>query len=240
MKEITIAGDIKVSLSKHKRSKSLKVWVDHKGKVKATMPYYMPYWTGQLFIKEKESWIIKQLSHVKENIVAPRKLTLANNSTIPYQGKELIINYIIQTKKRIKIEKASDQLLIYISERDKNNNELIRKALFSWYKQEAKTLMEQKVNLYAAMYGLRHNKITIRDQKTIWGSCNNKGNLNFSWRIILLPERVADYLVVHEVCHLREMNHSSRFWSLVEQTIPEYKMYRKYLRDNSLKLNNLL
>ena len=100
------------------------------------------------------------------------------------------------------------------------------------YRQAAKEYIPKRVAYYAGLLDVTYASISVRDQKTRWGSCSNKGNLSFSWRLILAPPKVLDYVVVHELCHRREMNHSSRFWSLVESIIPDYQIYRKWLKEN--------
>lgn len=85
----------------------------------------------------------------------------------------------------------------------------------------------KKVNQH---YGLKYNRIAIRDTKTRWGSCSDKKNLNFSYKLYLLPEELCVYVVTHELVHLQEMNHSKNFWSLVAETVPDYKQHRKELR----------
>ncbi len=107
------------------------------------------------------------------------------------------------------------------------------------YRQAAKEYIPKRVAYYAGLLGVDYNTITIRDQKTRWGSCSSKGNLSFSWRLILAPPKVLDYVVVHELCHRREMNHSPRFWALVESIIPDYKTHRKWLKENGEKLSIL-
>ena len=87
------------------------------------------------------------------------------------------------------------------------------------------------------MMGLQYQRLSIREQKTRWGSCSSQKNINLNWRIILAPEKVLDYLIVHELAHLQQMNHSSAFWSLVETYIPDYRIWRKWLKDNSSALN---
>ncbi|MGH7141353.1 MAG: M48 metallopeptidase family protein [Minisyncoccia bacterium] len=97
-------------------------------------------------------------------------------------------------------------------------------------RERARTLAEVRLAHYAPIYGVFFGRIFIRDQKTRWGSCSSKGNLNFNWRIATLPPMLVDYVVVHELCHLIEFNHSPKFWALVGRTVPTYKEARKHLR----------
>ena len=100
------------------------------------------------------------------------------------------------------------------------------------YRDKAREIFEQKVSYYAQMMGVSYGRIAIRDQKTRWGSCSGEGNLNFNWRLIFAPAGVLDYVVVHELAHRKEMNHSPRFWKVVEDTMPEYRQYQKWLKEN--------
>ena len=93
---------------------------------------------------------------------------------------------------------------------------------------------------YAALLGLSYGRITVRHQKTRWGSCSSKRNLNFNCLLMLAPEAVRDYVAVHELCHLLEMNHSSRFWELVKRTLPDYKESCQWLRTQGKTLINRL
>ena len=100
------------------------------------------------------------------------------------------------------------------------------------YKEQARRVILQKVEQYIAFYGFQLGRISIRNQRTRWASCSEKGNLNFSYKILFLPDQLSDYIVVHELCHLRELNHSTRFWELVAKTFPDYKERRKALRNS--------
>ncbi len=105
------------------------------------------------------------------------------------------------------------------------------------FKSQALVLAQQKVQYWNQIYNFKFNKIAIKNQKTRWGSCSRKGNLNFNFKIVHLTERVLDYLIVHELCHLKEFNHSNNFWMLVGREIPNYKVLRQQLRQSETVLS---
>lgn len=112
-------------------------------------------------------------------------------------------------------------------------------ALKKRYVEAAKEYIPKRVEFYHSFTGGFYKKITIRDQKTRWGSCSSNGTLSFNYKLMLAPPRVLDYVVVHELCHLHHMNHSKEFWKAVENVIPDYKVHRKWLKENGNKLSVL-
>ncbi|MCR4330954.1 MAG: M48 family metallopeptidase [Patescibacteria group bacterium] len=104
------------------------------------------------------------------------------------------------------------------------------------HKNEALVLVESRVEYFNQAYGFTYNKISVKDQKTRWGSCSKKGNLNFSYRILFLEPEIQDLVIVHELCHLKEFNHSEKFWNLVASMIPNYKAIRKELKKKGLQM----
>ncbi len=103
-------------------------------------------------------------------------------------------------------------------------------------KDKALQIVKDRIEYFNMFYNYKWNRIVIRNQKTRWGSCSKKGNLNFNYKIALLPQKSSDYIIVHELCHLGEFNHSRKFWDLVAKTVPGYKEIRKNLRKNQLTL----
>lgn len=116
----------------------------------------------------------------------------------------------------------------------KNNPKLITtvhtKAEVIVYKKKALEYVCSRLEYWNTFYALAYKNVAIKNTKTRWGSCSSKGNLNFNYKIIFLPQELADYIVVHELCHLKEMNHSKNFWNLVTKTIPHYKELRQQLK----------
>lgn len=98
------------------------------------------------------------------------------------------------------------------------------------HKENARAFISERLDYYSKIHGFRFNRVSIRNQRSRWGSCSIKGNLNFNYRILMLPQHLADYIIIHELCHLKELNHSPRFWNLVAQVMPDYLEIKKELR----------
>lgn len=132
-----------------------------------------------------------------------------------------------------RIEKREEQL----SQSNSGNlSDAQKLSLEKRYREAAKTYIGKRVDYYADLLNVSYENITIREQKTRWGSCSSKGTLSFHWKLILAPPKVLDYVVVHEVCHLIHMNHSKDFWMEVEKLMPDYKIHRLWLKKNGAKL----
>lgn len=108
---------------------------------------------------------------------------------------------------------------------------------YTKYKEQTQALVVEKIAKFNTHYRFTYNQVRIKNQKTLWGSCSRKGNLSFNYKLVLVKERCADYIIVHELCHLKEFNHSARFWNLVAQTIPDHAEIRKELRRSAMQCN---
>lgn len=109
-------------------------------------------------------------------------------------------------------------------------------AMEKRYREAARERFESRVAYYHRITGGNYTSITVRDQRSRWGSCSSRGTLSFNYRLIFAPPAVLDYVVVHELCHLTHMNHSGDFWNMVGSVMPEYREYRKWLRDHGHEL----
>ena len=134
------------------------------------------------------------------------------------------------------LEEKDEWIKKNIEKMRKRNETLLQTDKLS--RQEVRELAERaladippRVRYYASVMGIRYGIVTIRNQRTRWGSCSSKGNLNFNCLLMLLPEEVRDYVIIHELCHIPEPNHSRAFWAMVEKYCPDHKRIRKYLTD---------
>jgi predicted metal-dependent hydrolase len=112
------------------------------------------------------------------------------------------------------------------------------KTLFRrWYQEKAKEIIPKRVERCADQYGFIYKKVTITSAQKRWGSCNSRGNVNFSWRLIMVPIEVVDYVIVHELAHLTHLDHSKKFWTKVQSIMPDYKNHKKWLKLNGPLFN---
>ena len=122
-----------------------------------------------------------------------------------------------------------------IAEKLAQNKKSYDDITVQYYKKRARKIMIEKVSELEKQMGVKVNQVSIRQQKTRWGSCSSKGNVSFNWKLILMPPNILEYVIVHELAHLKEMNHSSNFWKEVENILPDYRESRKWLKENGDK-----
>ena len=151
----------------------------------------------------------------------------------PMGCRKIDVEAFVQ-EKRNWIAKKQEELRLKAREREKKKAQLPKwsRKDYEQYKKLAAQVLQQRTGYYAQRMGVVYGRITIRDQRTRWGSCSIKGNLNYNWRLILAPYEVLDYVVVHELAHLKEMNHSERFWRIVEEAMTDYQRRRSWLKIN--------
>lgn len=145
--------------------------------------------------------------------------------------EQKIDQYIVQ-KSRWVLEKVD-----FYSDLIKNQPKIYSDMDNSTLQAKALELVQKKVKRYNRKLGFKFHEINIKDQKTCWGSCSKKKNLNFNWRIVLLPDHLADYIVVHELCHLKEFNHSRQYWNLVASILPNFEELAKDLKSKGLMVS---
>jgi predicted metal-dependent hydrolase len=223
--------ELKYILTRSNR-KTIGIIIDKNGLVKVSSPLRVSQDYINQLLQEKSSWIQKKLNELEirsTNTNCPK--IYENGEKFLYFGKlfELKIHTSsINKKTNVRIENK----YIVIDVPFNFNSEKIKDNLKKWYIKQFKQIIAERINHYSHMIGVFPNNVTIREQKTRWGSCSNKGNINLNWKLIMASLEILDYVVVHELCHMKVMNHSKEFWKVVEVYSPHYKSYREWLKHN--------
>lgn len=195
----------------------MRMQISHAGGLEIILPRGFDLVDAEKFIHNKSDWIKKHLIH---RTVLQDKFFLFGSEI------KIIQEFGLFTRKhKIKFEK--NELKILSPAQSKAG---LMRLYEIWLKHQAKKYLCERAAELAAVNNFRINKISIRGQKTRWGSCSTKGNLSFNFALLKFKKEVIDYVIIHELCHLREMNHSKKFWNLVGNICPNYKSLRKELK----------
>ncbi len=208
------------SIRRSSRTKKIKLVVRTDGKVELVMPKLVPLFIGKAFAKLHEDWIKKQHKKAKNKLP---EIPSEDGAFLPFLGQNYRLEIQKDTKNKIKV--VNEKIIVQYKKKAD-----IKKNIEHFYREKAREICTERALYFAKKIGLKFKAIRIKNQKTRWGSCSSQGNLNFNWKIIKEEMKIIDYLVIHEICHLQEMNHSKRFWKLVENLDPDYKIHAKYLK----------
>jgi predicted metal-dependent hydrolase len=180
----------------------------------------------QKFIEEKKDWIKRKQVKVLEDARPPRQYV--EGETFLYLGKEIPLRIVRDQKTALVIDGVF-KLTTSAQPQAESHFE-------AWYKEQARRVLTERAIFFAHSHNIKPGKIRISSAKTRWGSCSPKKTLSFTWRLVMAPLEIIDYVVVHELCHLEEMNHSKAFWARVEAILPDYKVRRQWLKNNGTDL----
>ena len=182
-------------------------------------------------IARKAAWLRRKIANHTE---AKRLTTRAfvDGETFLFLGERYPLQVRDGPKARAELKAGVFIVHVLRSHSTERHARSIRAAFLRWYKAEAATLIEDRVRQYAARMMLSPGQVSFRDYKSMWGKCTSDGDLTFNWKLVMAPLDIVDYVVVHELAHLRFLNHSAEFWSVVETAIPDYRLRRKWLKDH--------
>jgi predicted metal-dependent hydrolase len=176
-----------------------------------------------------------------KNLLKPAKAPTTKSSNllaarIPFKGEEMPVLVNSSPFGFSRWRHNGEHLILSLSSKCDRAKQTSSEMLLSWLKSQARKDINTQVVKIWETYGLKFNRVAIKDTRSRWGSCSAKNNLNFNWRLILAPEEVLNYVVIHETAHLEQMNHSSAFWELVSQRCSDYQKHRNWLRQNGQQI----
>ena len=213
--------DLDYTIRRSPRARRVRVCVDpHRG-VEVVIPQRATKRDAQQAVRELRPWIDRKLHEAR----SARQTLACPPGTVPFLGAHLRLRH---EPDRTRAHRRGDELRLPQGD--------AQQALERWYRTEARRQIAPRLDAAARAVGRPHASLSIRNQRTRWGSCSATGAMSFNWRLMLAPEPVLDYVVWHEACHLVVMDHSERFWSLVERHLPAYREPRRWLRQNGSAL----
>ena len=223
------APDLNYQLKRSKkRKKTLTLQVERNGTIMMHVPYRTSETETDRFFKQKEGWVrkkLKEMAYLPESRDAER--TFIPGEKFHYLGEQFPLKVADSTGARAPLILSYGVFLLR-----EDNLTKAREVFVNWYKKRAREEITKRVGYYSRRFNLPVTGITITSAHTRYGSCSARNKVSFSWRLIMAPYPVIDYVILHELAHIKEKNHSRRFWSLLETILPDYKKQRLWLREN--------
>jgi len=218
--------NIKVKKIYRSKRRTIGLEVTSQGELIVRAPLVVPESKIFDFVNLKRTWILVKQKFIKERLKKVTNRKFVDGEEILFLGKAY----------RLKISNNDSIVLSEYLEFPRTYLKSPKKHLVEWYRISARNIISERCEYYSGKMGLKYNSIKINNAMKRLGSCGPRNSLNFSWLLMLLPQRVVDYVVVHELCHLEVKNHSDEFWNKVKTCLPNYLEQKKWLKINSSKL----
>ncbi|MGI6066979.1 MAG: M48 family metallopeptidase [Bacillota bacterium] len=215
-------------IKKSKRAKNARLSLGLEGILRVTVPERYPMKDIEPLLKGKEKWILTKMKEMTQARLTREEAQEEAASVLRYLGKEYRLVTILDARNPIRVVLEGDKALVTLPD---NNEELLRKVTEAWYRWAAQEIFTERTKIFAQKMGVTYRQIFIKNQKTRWGSCSEKRNLNFNLRLVMAPLEIVDYIIIHELAHLKEMNHSRKFWEIVDCFCPNRRQCQAWLKD---------
>jgi len=216
----------------HRRASRITIRVSALKGVVITVPAGIPRSLVDSAVLHRREWIISKLDELRVREDQERTL-LVTGAPLSVLGTNLLLHVETSAAHPPRVSIEAGRLTVRTPD---DSEDAVRKLVRMWLRKVAEQTIPDRVDEINRSHGFVYSRVSVRDQKTRWGSCSKRRTLSFNWRVVLLPTAVMDYLIVHELAHLREMNHSGRFWRLVETMCPEFRTAEQWLRRHGRKV----
>lgn len=224
-------NDLSVEVVRSPRRKTIAIKIQN-GNVTLHLPKLMPLWLAKQFVMRKQHWIEDKLKNYQQR--APERQFIEGELQ-PFMGEHYPL-HIIHEQQRQRLHVQFDQHKLVIMAPADVTSLQIRRALTRWYKRQAEQLLTTRVQVLAERTGLSPKEVKIKSYKARWGSCNIRGEIQLNWQLVQATQEINDYVIIHELCHLQQHNHSKAFWDLVERFDPNYREHRSWLKNHGHQL----
>ncbi len=235
--KITIFNEeVNITIVK-KRKKSISIRVNREAEIKVSAPWFVRKKTIENYILTNYEWIKEKYIEVLKNKREAEKQFISGE-TFLFNGKQMRLDIKGGSNKRHKVEENDEMIIIHGAPFDDDRRkESIRNILIRWYRKKALEIISDELKEISEKTIYKYESVKIKALRSTWGNCSSKGNISLNWKLIMAPEEVRRYVIIHELCHLKEMNHSPKFWQLVERECPNYKISKKWLKEKGHLLN---
>lgn len=224
--ELAVNDAVAATLRRSARRRSIGIKV-HRGQVIVSAPFGAPLQEIQCFVLQKRRWIEKHLLRQRQAVDERQELQYTTGDVVMFLGQPLILDITVSHRAG---SISGDRLLLGV---EQDLLGLRKAALEAWYIQRARDHLPGRIEYYQSILGVRAKGLKVRHYKSRWGSCNRRGELQFNWLLMMAPPAVLDYVVVHELAHLRHFDHSPSFWQLVAKAMPDYGLQRRWLKSQT-------
>ncbi|MEO5347472.1 MAG: M48 family metallopeptidase [Magnetococcus sp. YQC-9] len=217
---------VRYALHRHPLRKRLAVRVMANGEIEAHASMRMSQVTVERFLRTQVAWLHQQLE--RQQVARQARSGLSDGMFIPLLDEQLIVRVAKEGVTRARLVGNELWLPTPLAE------DGLERSLARWYQRRALVYLPGRLAHWAGVMGVTWQKVTIRSQTARWGSCSNRGSINLNWKLMRLPLRLVDYVLVHELCHRLEMNHSPAFWVRVESVLPDWAVRRQELKRHAI------
>ncbi len=185
-----------------------------------------------LLVARKSNWILSKLANSTAVVELHHHGHVRNGDSIPYLGQDLGVGMIQDHGGTDRVELKDGRLQFTLGSSESSVGFLLE----SWYREQAEKVIRRRADELRGVLGVSYGRLTVRSARTRWGSCSSKSNLNFNWGLVTMPEPVIDYVIFHELTHLKEMSHGKRFWALVGEHCPQWREHKRWIREHEVLL----
>ncbi|WP_286238255.1 M48 family metallopeptidase [Neptuniibacter halophilus] len=222
--------DFDYTIVRSRRRKTAAIHVGSEGVVVRVPVWVTDQWVAS-FVASRSDWISKHEQAVRENLQA-HAITLKPGAMLPYMGDSFRLSW--EKGRARAVSRVADKIHVTIGGRSRKPElEQVEACLKSWYRDQARTQLQQRVEYWQQVMGLRPKSLTVKSFRRRWGSCSAGGDIQLNWRLIFASQALQDYVVIHELAHLVHLNHSPDFWQLVGEYCTEWKTKRKELQNRT-------